>query len=472
MMSSVDIAITARDEASRVFGQVGRSAAGFGSTIKRAMAAAGLYIGTREIIGFVKGTIAAYAEQEIAVRHLADALANLGIIGGETINDLQIFADLIQQTSIISDEAAIELMSLGVSMGQFSDDTLKAATIAAIGFSKAFKTDLEAAMRLVSKSAQGITTGLKRYGIVVDETMTTSELFHSVLVRGSELYNVATGEINTQQGSILQLKNQWHDLKEKMGETLNGPVRYVIDAFRVMIVVIDNWRLAMNIAWVSFKLGLVQSWEELKYDFGTAIPTLLIYFSDNWRQVFMDLWNMTRAVFTNMWGNIKDFFISVWGWLNGEEISFEWTGLLEGFESTLKEMPKIAAREISGLEISLTGQLDEMKLEMSRKIVETFSPTPVDIAEIVKNAILPEGVRDKAGKGKKESGAPKAEESRFLTFAPGARYNGTEKNTSETAKNTNQIAKTLGLSHKKLEELSIAIKAMTGASLITVTDFK
>lgn len=472
MAQSVDIVIKARDEASAKFGQVGRAAGGLGNTIKRAAMAAGMYFGAREIIGFVKGSIAAYQEQEIAVRHLMDALANLGITGKSAIADLRDFADQIQRTTTISDEAAIEVMSLGVSMGKFSGDTLKAATIAAIGFSKAFKTDFETAMRLVSKSAQGITTGLKRYGIVVDDTMTKAELFHSVLERGSQLYNVATGEINTQAGSVLQLKNQWHDLKEEIGGATSGYVNNFISGAQVAIFFIKEWRLTLEWLWVSFKLGLAEAWAELKYNFGTVMPVLLTYFADNWRQIFTDIWNVTKTIFANMWTNIKDFFVGVWIWLKGGEADWKWTGLLEGFESTLKELPVIAQRELSNAEIVLKEQLGGLTLEMSRKIVESFQPTAIDIKKIVENAVLPEGVIDKAKKSKKEKEQKlAAEESRFLTLAPGARFNNTEKNTGDTAKNTGRIGKLIEVTNKQLGTVGAAIMKLSGATLM-VSDFK
>ncbi|MGA1979456.1 MAG: hypothetical protein ABSG99_02670 [Sedimentisphaerales bacterium] len=460
-MQSVDIVIKARDEASATFGRVGQAAGGLGSMIKRAAMAAGLYFGAREIIGFVKSNIAAYQEHEMAIEHLTESLAYLRITDKNVISGLREFAAEIQRTTTISDEMAMEVMSMGVSIGKFSSDTLKAATIAAIGYSKKFKIDLEQAMKLVAKSAEGITLGLQRQGIAFDNTKSKAEIFHDVLKRGAELYNVATGEIDTQGGSMMQLKNEWHDFKEELGGAVSGPVRGMIDGFRVAIVIIENWRLSLDIAWTAVKLGLINFWEDIKHFFGTAMPAYLTYFAENWRQIFTNIWNATTTIFANMWTNIKDFFVAVWTWLKGGEADWKWTGLLEGFESTLKELPVIAARELTKTELALKEQLGGLTLEMSKKIVEVFYPTAIDIGEILKNAKLPEGVLEKGTKAKKKSEQKLPwEEAVRLTFAPGTKFDKTERNTDETAKNTGRMARLIENTNKTLNNVIDAVKAL------------
>jgi hypothetical protein len=473
MIPTAGIAITAYDNASKVFGRIESSFNRFGNTIRRVAMAAGLYFGTREIIGFVKSSIAAYQEHEIAIQHLMDALVNYEVTDKAAIAGLREFAAEIQRTSTVSDEAAIEVMSMGVSIGRFTGDTLKAATIAAIGFSKAFKLDFEGAMRLVSKAAEGVTYGLQRQGIVLDLTKSKAEIFHDVLERGAMLYNVATGEINTQRGSMEQSKNEWHDFKEELGGAVGGYFNNFIDGVRIVIIAIKKWKLTLDWLWIAFKLGLVVTGSEIKWLFVTAIPAWLEWFRSNWRLVFTDIWNATKAIFTNMWTNIKEFFIDVVAWFRGEEFNFEWTGLLEGFESTLKELPIIGQRELSKTELALRSQLAGLTLEISKKIVETFYPAAIDINKILKNAKLPEGVIEeekKEEKAKRQRGLP-AEESRFLTFAPGTRFNSTERNTENTAKNTGRIAKLIEGTNKQLMSVAEAMKALGGKTL-AVSDFK
>ena len=66
--------------------------------------------------------------------------------------------------------------------------------------------------------------------------------------------------------------------------------------------------------------------------------------------------------------NIWDFFKAVTGWLKGDGFDFKWTGLLEGFESTLKEMPNIAARTMTSVESELAAKLAAAQEKLGQKI--------------------------------------------------------------------------------------------------------
>lgn len=460
MAQSVDIAIRARDEASRKFGHIGRSATGLSKVLKRVIIAAGAYFGAREIFRFAKESILAFGKQEIAVKHLTDALGNLGITSKDSIKDMQNFAKEIQQVTMIGDEVTLELASMGAAMGKLSGDTLKAATIAAIGLSKAYKIELEGAMRLVARAAAGDTTTLARYGIKLDQTMTKSEQFGQILEIGAKQFSLATGEIDTQEGAMAQLRNTWGDFKETIGEAIGRYIPGFTHSFKIAKVVIENWRLAMEIGWKSAKLGLIDYWEDTKHFFGTAIPDLLLWFGRNWRQIFTDIWNATKAIFTNMYTNIENFFMAIWHWLQGDELDFTWIGLLEGFEFTLQELPEIAKRELSATERELGKELDKLKAEMAKKVIEEFAPKEIDIEKILKNVVLPDiaGAKKKVAKAKGEV-ALAPEEARLLTFAPGRRFNLTEKNTGDTAKNTSAMAKGIVKVVTKLEDVINAIEA-------------
>jgi hypothetical protein len=457
-MQSVDIVIQARDEASKQFGAVGKSALNLGNIVRTAAIAIGGYFSARSIVDFVKSSVEAYRQQELAITHLTSALSVLGITDRSAITDLRNFANEIQRTTTIHHDAVIETMSLGAAMGKFSGDTLKAATVAAVGFSKAFKIDLDSAMKLVAKSAEGITTGLKRYGIQIDTTKSSAEIFHDVLARGAQLYEVANDEIKTQQGSIAQLSNAWKDLKEGIGGAVSNYLTKFIEGLLVGIVIIRNWRLGMDIAWTSAKLGLVSFWEDTKHFFGTVMPELFSWFANNWRDVFTDIWNATKAIFTNMGTNIKDFFTAVWHYLKGEGFNFKWTGLLEGFQSTLKELPVIAQRELSKTEIALKEQLGKLTTEMAEKIVDEFEPKKLDIKGILEKAVYTglEKPEKETAKGQYERLA--AIESRFMAFGPGTRFNQTEKNTGDTASNTSRIADLLETTNEKLDDMTSAIQ--------------
>lgn len=90
------------------------------------------------------------------------------------------------------------------------------------------------------------------------------------------------------------------------------------------------------------------------------IPGWLVWFRDNWKEVFTDVGNLTWTILDNMGKNIENAWTEIWNYIKSggtDPINFEWTSLTDGFESAIQELPKIAEREIGGLELELTKEL-------------------------------------------------------------------------------------------------------------------
>ena len=171
---NVDILIKARDAASAAFRTAGASATGFGGKMaglfnQYKYAFAGLAVGAA---AFAKKSIDAFTEQEQAAVELDQALRVLGDTSDESRRRAAEFAGSIQKVSIYGDEAVLQLQAMGVNMGKLTGLQLERATKAAIGLSRAYKLDVNSAMQLVSRAAQGQTQMLSRYGIVLDKNLT------------------------------------------------------------------------------------------------------------------------------------------------------------------------------------------------------------------------------------------------------------------------------------------------------------
>lgn len=244
---------------------------------------------------------------------------------------------------------------------------------------------------------------------------------------------------------------------QKSSGWLRGYLKNFREGLIIIGVGIDNFGLLMKMVGNYVKLAAVGIWEDMKHFFGTVIPDLLMWFGRNWREIFTDIWNATKAIFTNMWTNITDFFTAVWSWLKGEGFDFKWTGLLEGFESTLKELPKIAKRELTDLEKELSAAIETQKLEFAKKIGEAFEevvePVTKGVVKVSLDEESKELLKDKGKAAKRAGLAPM--EARFLTFAPGTRFNRTEKNTGDTAKSTSRTVKLIEATNKKLDEIKM-----------------
>ena len=476
--------IKARDQASKKFKKVGKAAGGMGSMLKKAALAAGAFMGARAIKNFVAGSLAAFGEQEMAVKHLKDALDNLGVGSAAAMDEMKKFASEIQKVTTVGDEATLEMMSMGASMGKLSGDSLKAATVAAIGLAKAYKMDTVAAMRLVARASAGDTASLARYGIKLDETMSAQEKFNEVLEIGASNFKLAEGETETYNGQMAQLSNTWGDFKETIGEAIKSHIPGLNQGFKIAGVVIENWGLVTKIAFTSAKLMLIDFWEDTKHTFGKTIPDLLRWFGRNWKDVFKDLFNSTKAIFINIGKNIANFFKALWSAIKGKGFNFEWTPIMDGFESSLKELPKIAARELTRTEMSLQKQLNGMKLDFGDKLNAEFAESDFDAVAIAKKAgegikVATKKVKEKIKKKTKietkkqiadpgSASRPEAKEARFLTFS-GKRFGGNkvEKNTKESANYLKQLV-TL---QKKIFEKTKKPTKTEGFDVVDLTSF-
>jgi hypothetical protein len=111
-------------------------------------------------------------------------------------------------------------------------------------------------------------------------------------------------------------------------------------------------------AWVGVSIAyeVVKIGNQFLYVFTDVIPGVLTWFANNWRDVFTTVWNFYKTVWSNIGANTANFAKALWSFLKGDGFNFKWTGLLEGFENTIKEMPNIAERQIGPLEASLADQ--------------------------------------------------------------------------------------------------------------------
>jgi len=104
-------------------------------------------------------------------------------------------------------------------------------------------------------------------------------------------------------------------------------------------------------------LAAVKVWENIKHFFTAVLPPLLAWVGENWPQIFVDIHTAVKTVIGNMWTNVKGFFKAVMAWLKGDGFDFKWTGLLDGFEATVDELPAIAKRVKTELETSLEADI-------------------------------------------------------------------------------------------------------------------
>ena len=224
-MAEVSIGIKAKDQFSGMLSKAGRAVRGLAGAVRSTFSA--LWTATKWVAGGIATigaaaavTVRAYMTQQDAVEGLTAALRNQGDKVDELMPQYLAFAAAIQKVTKYDDDLIISTMALGRNMGIEAKD-LEASTKAAIGLAAAYKMDLETAMKLVAKSEGGMSDQLKRYGIVLNDTMSDEQKHQAVLAIGARNYKLAEAQAQTLAGRLAQLKNAFNSTLEVIGETVS-----------------------------------------------------------------------------------------------------------------------------------------------------------------------------------------------------------------------------------------------------------
>jgi hypothetical protein len=192
-------------------------------TLKKAAIAAASFLSVKAIVNFGKESVKAYSESEAAVVKLNAALRATGQYTESTSTDMRNFASEMMRLTVIDDDAVIGILQLGINMGLTADQAKKAAE-GAIGLSRAYGVDLDAAMKAVTGATQGSYEMLGRYMPAIRTATTEADKMRLVQEGLGSAYAVATAETDTLYGSQEQMKNSIGELKEAMGLWLSTDV--------------------------------------------------------------------------------------------------------------------------------------------------------------------------------------------------------------------------------------------------------
>jgi hypothetical protein len=217
-----------RDEAKKTGTSIGDSlssglSSGFTSLVARA-GAVGTAIGAAL---FSKASIEAAAQQEAAVQRLNQALASAGRFSQEASKQFQDFANEIQRTTVIEDDAVLSLVALSSNFAKTNEEAKK-LTEAAIQLSAATGKDLSSSVDLLGKTLSG-NLGLIGRSVPALQGLTAEQLkagaaLDTIIARFG---GAAQSQINTFSGAVAQLKNSFGDLQEEVGSFITQDKTFV-----------------------------------------------------------------------------------------------------------------------------------------------------------------------------------------------------------------------------------------------------
>ena len=163
----------------------------------------------------------AFFAQEKAVALLNASLLATGEFSESTSRDIQDFASGLQSLTTVGDEATIQLVQYAISAGLTADQSKKAAQDA-IGLSKAFGVDLQAAIKATTNAEQGNYDMLNRYLPAVKNAKDETEKAAIAQEQLKNAFNLATAEAETGSGTQQQYKNAIGDTQEAIGELVSS----------------------------------------------------------------------------------------------------------------------------------------------------------------------------------------------------------------------------------------------------------
>jgi len=364
-------------------------------------------------------------EQAEAEQKLESVIRATGGAAGFTAEQLKQHAANLQNITTVGDETIIGVEALMATFRNVRGDVFLDATEAALDLSHVMGGDADSAAKMLGKALNDPVRGMlamseasvtfsQSQQDVIRDLVKTGDVAGAQRVILDELANqvggAASDAAGTFGGKMDQLKNRIGDTGESIGRVLISALEELMPVMEGAVTILETfagwletfggsadgasgkladsatetsswgdtllgvlmasstmiqeWETTWDIAVTSTALSLVSFGEDFKHIFTEVVPELLRWFADNWQEIFTDINNYTNTVMENMGKNVTGFFKTFWDWMSGGEGEFEFVALTEGFEATLDELPKIAERKKSELELSLEKDLADQAMKM------------------------------------------------------------------------------------------------------------
>lgn len=194
----------------------------------------------------VQKSIAEFVQAQQAVVALDTALAQQGLLTDEYRVKLQELAGQLEQTTAIADEKWLGVLTK-LSQAGFDSAVIDQSTETVKNLAGAMGVDIEQAAGIFIKAMQGNTDGLRRYGIVVEETSDRTERFKRI---SEEAATRGGGQLEarakTLGGQLDSLKIAWGNVFENTGKWLGqnvavqGGIEFTRGAFAGLALLLDR----------------------------------------------------------------------------------------------------------------------------------------------------------------------------------------------------------------------------------------
>jgi hypothetical protein len=175
----------------------------------------------------LKSVVTAAADSEAANVRLDMALFSTGRQAAQLNEHYRKQAEALMKITTYDDEAIKGAQAMLLQLTRLDSEGIGRATKGTIGLATVFKMDLVSASELVGKWLSGNTDRLSKYGIHVNDTMSVEQKRNEILKQLAVYYQQAEAATGTYAGKLLQLKNNYGELKEEIGRYFTENVKLV-----------------------------------------------------------------------------------------------------------------------------------------------------------------------------------------------------------------------------------------------------
>jgi hypothetical protein len=443
-----------------------------------------------------------------SVRAMDQAMELNGGSSEKLVEQYSTLADTIERKTNIEAESVMEMMKSAAALG-VQNDQLDEVTMTAIGLSETLGVSLEDGLKKARLAAEGNFASFKKLIPSIDELATHDEKLAAVSELAAKGLAMKEAASHSAAGEMDRMNNALGNLGEVFGAVLSpirelaargitlladamtnilGPAvedtQALFDAWEPVIlstiesivngiiggltmaqVIYENFGDVVDFVLSSIALRYETYRADTEHLFVTTLPTYVMWFADNFYEIIETAYSAVYTVVYNHVTKIIDAMAALWEFIAsggtsdvlGQLGEIAGRSYLEGFESSIAELPNIAARAMTSKEQELTSSMgaigNKLASEYAKKIegrLVSFAKNTEKEGELAFGFGGPGGEglgEDDKKKGKGVSNAAlQAVGGRLLARGPVEKQEDLLKRIAEavgaTAKNTAQIAGT------------------------------
>lgn len=372
-------------------------------------------------VGYFNQWIDAAAESELQETRLRAVHKATGDAVGYTADQLVHLSEELQKVTRFEAETAQQAQAVLLGFKNIRGDVFKDTVTSAADLAEALGMDLVGATRMLGRAMQEPGEGLmalRRAGVTFTDQ--EKEMIETMMNAGKvmEAQNAILDKIKSSFGGVAEAigethTGKWEKLNNRIGDiieslgmalipvmdaviphieqlalagenlvpvfesivewasnTKDGLMSYLKPVFEWLVEALIGTTAAietMVVKWAdvfanigsTISHSIVKMYNVVEYYFTSVVADLLTWFADNWVDIFTDIMNAHNKILENIGRNTYDFMVYLGDVLSGKTMApFKMTGLLDGFEATLSELPKIRERVEGEMEKNLREEME------------------------------------------------------------------------------------------------------------------